>query len=333
MANPLSATVPISLVKRFLVGADQEVVERLAERSGISRALLHEPGARVTQEQFSTLYRLLANELDDEMPGIFSRPFRSGTLKYLCLSLLDAPRLEVSMHRFSQFLHLILDDFKVECERDAALGRVTLVPTKSGYMTNALGCELLLKCAHGVASWLIGQKIPLLAIEFSFPKPLYVGDYPYLFPGPVRFDAEHTCMSFEASYMDMPIRRHKTDLQDFLARAPEDWIFVTFAEQMMCHRVRHYIAGCLPEVATIEATAQALNHSVRTLCRRLTDEGTTFQAIKNELRRDIAIQRLTRTDDTIAAIADDIGFDDSTAFHRAFRSWTGSTPQAYRKVQ
>ncbi len=78
--------------------------------------------------------------------------------------------------------------------------------------------------------------------------------------------------------------------------------------------------------------AHALHHSVRTLCRRLSAEGTTFQAIKDEVRRDIAIRRLTRSEDPIAAIAFDVGFDNPTAFHRAFRHWTGSTPNAYRRA-
>jgi AraC-like DNA-binding protein len=71
---------------------------------------------------------------------------------------------------------------------------------------------------------------------------------------------------------------------------------------------------------------------VRTLCRRLAAEATTFQAIKDEVRRDIAIQRLTRSGDAIAEIAYDVGFDNPTAFHRAFRHWTGSTPNTYRRA-
>jgi AraC-like DNA-binding protein len=286
----------------------------------------------VTQEQFSTLYRLLASELDDEMPGIFSRPVRNGTLKYLCLSLLDAPRLEVAMHRFGQFLHLILEEFRLESRRDGAVCRVELVPNPDGPALNVLGRELMLKLAHGVASWLVGQKIPLLEVEFDFPRPPRASDYLYLFPGPVQFGRERTSMSFDATYLDMTIRRHKADLKRFLARAPEDWIFVSFAEQLVSHRVRQYLAGCLPTIPTIEVVAQDLHFSVRTLCRRLSAEGTTFQAIKDELRRDLAIQRLMRSSDAIGAIAYDVGFDDPTAFHRAFRHWTGSTPQAYRKM-
>ena len=241
--NPLSATVPISLVNGVLARADPAAVQRLAGQSGIPYELLHEPGSRVTQEQFSTLYRLLASELDDEMPGIFSRPLRNGTLKYLCLSLLDAPRLEVAMHRFGQFLHLILEEFRLESRRDGAVCRVELVPNPDGPALNVLGRELMLKLAHGVASWLVGQKIPLLEVEFDFPRPPRASDYLYLFPGPVQFGRERTSMSFDATYLDMTIRRHKADLKRFLARAPEDWIFVSFAEQLVSHRVRQYLAG------------------------------------------------------------------------------------------
>ncbi len=326
-----SATVPISLVNGFLASADPAVIQRVAGQSGIAYGLLQTPGARVTEEQFSTLYRLLATELDDEMPGIFSRPLRNGTLKYLCLSLLDAPRLEVALHRFGQFFYLILDDFRLESGREDALGRVALVSDPSGPGVSELGRELMLKLVHGVASWLVARRIPLAKVEFDFARP-HASDYLYQFPGPVQFSCGQSQLSFDAAYLDMPIRRRKADLQTFLARAPEDWIFVSFAEQMVCHRVRQYLADCLPATPTIETVAKDLHFSVRTLCRRLTAEGTTFQTVKDEVRRDIAILRLTRTSDAIAAIAYDIGFDNPTAFHRAFRHWTGSTPKAYRPM-
>jgi AraC-like DNA-binding protein len=138
-------------------------------------------------------------------------------------------------------------------------------------------------------------------------------------------------MRFSAAYFDMPIRQRKTNLRKFLARAPEDWIFVSFSEQLTSHRIRQYLAASLPDVPTVEDAARSFHWSVRTLCRRLAAEETAFQTLKDELRRDIAIQRLTGTNDPIAAIAGDVGFDDPTAFHRAFRHWTGSTPGEYRR--
>nr|WP_093647460.1 AraC family transcriptional regulator [Paraburkholderia aspalathi] len=333
MTSP-QATVPISLINGFLaaVSVEKMSIDRFVARAGISQSLLGKRGARVTQVQFATLYRMLAVELDDEMAGIFSRPLRNGFLKYLCLSLLDASTLEVAMHRFGQFFHLILDDVEIESSVDTGRARIAVVKPRGGHEVSVLGMELMLKLAHGVASWLVAQKIPLLQVEFDFTRPAHASDYLYLFPGPVQFNCAQTSMQFDASYFALPIRQRKSDLRTFLARAPEDWIFTSFSDQVASHRVRQYLESKLPEIATVDVVAHALHYSARTLARRLGAEGTTFQAVKDELRRDIAIQRLTTTDDALASIAFDIGFDDPTAFHRAFRHWTGSTPSAYRDV-
>jgi AraC-like DNA-binding protein len=327
------ATVPISLVNGFLgsVGTQPEIVDRHLSGSNIPRELLDRPGARVTEEQFSALYRSLAIELDDEMPGVFSRPLRSGALKFLCLSLLDAPNLETAMHRFGQFFHLVLDDFRFESRRSDLVASLIVHPGSTGAYPGVLGQELMLKLAHGIASWLIGQRIPLLQVQFAFPRPAHALEYLYLFPGPAKFGCAHTSMQFSSAYFDMPVRQRKANLRRFLARAPEDWIFVSFNEQLFSHRVREYLASRLPDVPTIEESAEGLHCSVRTLCRHLAAESTTFQVLKDELRRDIAIQRLTGSREPIAIIAGDVGFGDPTAFHRAFRHWTGSTPAAYRR--
>jgi AraC-like DNA-binding protein len=327
------ATVPISLVNGFLgsVGTRPDIVDQHLSAAHIPRALLDQPGARVTEEQFSTLYRSLAIELDDEMPGVFSRPLRSGALKFLCLSLLDAPNLETAMHRFGQFFHLVLDDFRFESRRGDLVATLALHPGSTGAQPSMLGQELMLKLAHGIASWLIGQRIALLQVQFAFPRPAHALEYLYLFPGPAKFDCNQTSMQFSSRYFDLPVRQRKANLRRFLARAPEDWIFVSFNEQLFSHRVREHLASRLPDVPSIEEAAEGLHCSVRTLCRHLAAEGTAFQVLKDELRRDIAIQRLTGTHEPIAIIAGDVGFGDPTAFHRAFRHWTGSTPAAYRR--
>lgn len=331
--EPPSATVPISLVKAFLAGADArpDTIRRYLEEAGIAEQLLTEPGARVTEEQFSTLYQALAIALDDEMPGFFRRPLRSGTLKFLCLSLLDARNLETALHRFSQFFHIVLDDFRIESRRDGPIAQLALAPNPAFERIRPLGHELMLKLAHGVASWLIGQHIPLLQVDLACPRPPHALDHRYFFSGPVSFDRQATLMRFSGAYLDLPIRQSKRNLRRFLARAPGDWIFGSFSEQLVSHRVRQYLAARLPDLPTIEQAAASLNCSVRTLCRRLAVEDTTFQALKDELRRDVAIARLTETDETITQIAGDIGFDDPSAFHRAFRHWTGSTPGTYRR--
>ena len=69
----------------------------------------------------------------------------------------------------------------------------------------------------------------------------------------------------------------------------------------------------------------------RTLIRKLDADGTSFQTIKDGLRRDIAIRRLQTGDASIEAIAQDVGFASAASFHKAFHRWTGATPSAYRR--
>src|SRR5690606_32132358 len=79
------------------------------------------------------------------------------------------------------------------------------------------------------------------------------------------------------------------------------------------------------------AFARALHMAPSTLRRRLEDEGQSFQAIKDELRRDLAIHYLCHTSKSVMDISSELGFSESSAFHRAFKKWTGAGPGEYRQ--
>jgi len=85
----------------------------------------------------------------------------------------------------------------------------------------------------------------------------------------------------------------------------------------------------LPE---LEAVARELGTAPATLRRRLKAEGESFQAIKDEVRRDLAISYLSTTDKSIREIALELGFLEPSAFHRAFRKWAHTSPGAYRRA-
>lgn len=328
-----TATVPISLVCDLLTGvADKTtVVEQAIEQSGIARELLGMAAARVTVDQFAELYRRLALLLDDETPGFFSRPLRGGTLKFLCLSMLDAANLNIALHRFVSYFRLLLDDLAFEVSREEGMTRIALIEIQAPRSPRTLVHELLLKLVHGVASWMIGRKIPLLQVDFAFARPARASEYIYLYPGPARFEQAQTALYISPEYLQATIRQDKYALSRFLHRAPADWIYVSFSERLLAHRVRDYLEPRLAAAPTLAAVADALHLSVRTLSRRLLDEGTTFKAVKDELRRDMAILSLTKSEQAIAAVGAAIGFEDHATFSRAFKQWTGSSPGAYRR--
>jgi len=94
--------------------------------------------------------------------------------------------------------------------------------------------------------------------------------------------------------------------------------------------VRNCLGERLNKDSDIQSIAQALNLSERTLGRKLSEEGTTFLKIKDELRKKIALRLLGESTQSIEVISTEIGFTSLTAFYRAFKAWTGGTPRAYR---
>lgn len=332
MVDSANATVPIAFVRELFAGTalDADARAALLRDAGIAAVRLDEGAARVTTDQFATLYRALARALDDELPGLFSRPVRGGTLKFLCSGMLEAASLRTALYRLTRFFRLVLDDLRLELERDGGALRIVFEPWQPGVIARTFAQEILLRVIHGVSSWLVGRKIPLARIDFTYPRPAHASEYVFLYPGPAYFEQSRTAMYFALEDAASPIRQDRRTLSAFLQRAPGDWLFSSFAERVVSHRVREYLEPRLHEALGADAVARALHLSVRTLSRRLRAEGTGFQAIRDELRRDVAIRRLSGSTAPIAVIAADLGFEDATTFHRAFRAWTGSTPGAYR---
>ena len=194
------------------------------------------------------------------------------------------------------------------------------------------GHMLLLKLAHGIASWLTGRELSLRDVSFVFECPDFSEDYPILFPAPIRFGQASSSITFDGLLGGLPVSRSEAEMQDFLIRAPRDWIFTNFREHTLPLRVRELLLLSDRLECHLSDAAQALNLTPRTLMRRLDVEGTSFQGIKDGLRRDIAIRDLTYGSKSIEAISQDIGFASAANFHRAFRRWTDVTPGAYRRL-
>jgi AraC-like DNA-binding protein len=96
-------------------------------------------------------------------------------------------------------------------------------------------------------------------------------------------------------------------------------------------RVRELLLQSERLSCNLEDAARALNLTPRTLIRRLDAENTSFQEIKDGLRRDIAIRDLSLGAKSIEAVSQDVGFASAANFHRAFKRWTGTTPGSYRR--
>ncbi len=304
-------------------------LEALLEQVGLSAQ--SQTRARVTHDQIVGLYQEAVVASGDEMMGLWSRPIRPGALKLLCASAHGASSLSAALFRFISFWNLLLDDFSMTMDHQGESLRISLV-SRDGATANRFGHMLLLKLTHGVASWLVGFELPLRDVSFGFDRPEFAEDYPVLFPAPIQFGQACSSITFGANQSKLSVAGSEAEMQEFLLRAPRDWIFTSLREHTLPMRVREMLLRSDQLETGLKETARLLHLTPRTLMRRLDAEATSFQSIKDGLRRDIAIRDLTNSPKSIEAISQDTGFASAANFHRAFKRWTDMTPGAYRKL-
>ena len=330
------STVAIGFVTGITSGVGRAGLtpEVLLERAGIATRLLHDRTARIPVARYAALYRLINDSLDDEGFALFSRPLRRGSFEFLCRAVLSAPTLELALERIARFLHVVLDDLSVEIETSGRAAVIVISEEQAppvGAAGRVFAYEWLLRMIHGLAAWLVAHPLPLDEVAFPYPPPLHVADYELVFAPRHTFDAPRLEARFPVEWLALPVRRDEAALTIFLADAPASITTLYRRDRALAQRVREHLRAALPEHLALPALAKRLFLSPRTLHRRLEDEGTSFRAIKDGLRRELAIEWLSKTSRPLNRIGTDLGFADAAAFYRAFAAWTGSGPREYRR--
>jgi AraC-like DNA-binding protein len=183
----------------------------------------------------------------------------------------------------------------------------------------------------GYACWAVNSRIPLLETCFPFDALEHIEVYRMLFPGPLHFRSESAKISFDPQYAALSIRRDDRALNKMLQHAVPLTIFPYRRDRLLVQRVRELLRMQPDSPHTGESLAMELHVSPRTLHRQLQEEGTSLQALKNEIRRDRAVELLNRTSRPIKQIAPAVGFHNEKSFSRAFKQWTGVTPESVRE--
>ena len=317
-----------------LSGVSIQFVEALlaaapAERLPLLRAANIDPGAeRVTAQSYAALMRAVAHRLDDEFFGRDSRRMKLGSFAMLGHAVIGCRTLQRAMARAIRFYGLMLDDTAGGLvERDGLLW----IEFRSKSGVDLFAHENLLLFLHRLACWLVNRRLPVSALGFAFPAPSRAEEYKLIFSAEASFDQPCSYLAIDQRYASLPVVRGEAALKEFLALAPEN-LFVRYRPSHgTAHLVRLHLAAMpLPDWPDFDRLARSLGMSASTLHRRLAAEDSHFQEIKDQIRRERAIAMLRQSDRSIMAIAEELGFAEPSAFHRAFRKWTGKAPGQFR---
>lgn len=284
----------------------------------------------VTPQEYGRLWLAIAKATDDEFFGLAARPMRHGSFALLCHAVLHAGTLGKALRRALQFLRVVLDDPHGELMVVDGQAQIVLTGAAAPYPAFAYRTFWLLLL--GVACWLTGRRIPLQRIDFACPRPDQRADYLQFFGVPVHFDQPQCRLVFDSAWLDLPTIRSEQALKIFLRGTPGNLLV----------RYRHD-AGWVTKIRTrlkavpaaswpdFDALARQLGTTPATLRRRLRSEGQSFASLKDEMRSAQAQSLLCESALSVAEIANELGFTEPSAFHRAFRKWTGASPGAFRR--
>lgn len=324
------AATPIAFIRAMLVAYEKYGVDpaEALQRARITPRLLHSADARITAEQMEVFSETAMRQLDDEALAWFGRRLPWGSYGMLCRASLTSPDLGVALKRWCRHHRLLVDDVLLTLRVTGPRAELTI--EERGPIDPRLRefCLLtLLRYVHGYACWLVDSRIQLLGVAFAHPPPRHHQAYALMFPGPVHFNAATSGIGFDAQYLALPLRRDEAALRTMLRRALPLTVLQYRRDRLLVQRVREFLLTH----QTADTLAHALNISVRTLHRQLHDEGTSLQALKDQVRRDAAIALLTRTTRSVKQISIAVSFRSEKSFSRAFREWTGESPAEYRR--
>ncbi len=327
---PLSGSVPGSYV--------QLLFEYLAAQGRDAAAILGEPAPppgrerAYPAERWRAMLALAARHMDDPGLGLAVgariTPAHLGPLGYV---LLASNSVAAALQRYLGYQRLVHDVSPVRHYVDGA-GAVLEWSDESraiGLLANQCGMAALVQFARAIGA---ADVLPL-ALHFVEPRPPDVAPYLALFRCPVLFGQSATRVIFPLAMMEQALGRPDPALVALLERQVQNLFAALPPRDTLEGEIRRQISRhILQGEPALEAIAQALHLSGRTLRRRLAERGWSYRALLDDTRRRLAEDYLRDITLSLPEVALLLAYSEQSAFNRAFLRWSGSTPQRWRRA-
>lgn len=330
-------TIAVAFVRQSLEGAAAAGYDtnRFLKECGISPGLLKQSQARIALDNFVLLQQRVMKVMNDEGMGLFDKPMRLGSFDLMAHAVMHCSTVGEVLERMCHYNNLFEVGFIHAIEQRGDYLVYQLHRRHPGAVKNSYIATSSAMTIHRFLCWLSATRVPLASVHLDYPPPEWAAEYRYVFYGfPVKFNQKYMELSFHQSDMSLPNQQDVTSLEAYVARAPRN-IFTPQENLSYSIQIRGEILRTMQKdggVPNMEEVAKQLSMHPQTLRRRLREESTDFTLIRTQARRDVAIYMLSQPNNRIEDISEQLGFSESSAFVRAFKSWMGMTPMAYRKI-
>lgn len=287
---------------------------------------------RYPMAEWRQLLETAAQALHDPLLGLHLgqsiSPSHIGVLGY---TILACANLGEALLRLQRFYRLVYDaePMQVQQQDDAISLEWGLDYGRPGELVDTTAITALVQFARDIT----GQQASPSYVSFINPAPADIGPYKAYFRCALAFDQPTTIVRFPVVFLASPLRQPDAGLLAILEQQATNLLQKLPAVDDYEQQVRRAIIRLARTAApSIERVAEALHSSVRTLQRRLAERGLNFQDLLEDTRFRMAKEYLSDRRLQLSEVAQLLGYSEQSAFNRAFKRWSGSTPRAWRRA-
>jgi AraC-like DNA-binding protein len=306
-------------------------VAALFNEAGLAMAALSDPDLRFPTERVSLLWQLAAARSGNLAIGLVnSSAACPACFDVVAYAMMSSPNLQGLLERVVRYVAIVSDAASLAVTEDHEGYRMILELFGGGQPVPRQRFEFDLMTILSFCRWVANRDLRPLALELRFPPPADLGPYQDAFKCPLRFNARVNALLFARIDMLAPLPTANPELAGVHERLASDHL-QRLDHTQISGRTRVAIIHRLPDgEPRRREIATALEMSERTLQRRLQAEGSSFQRLLDDTRRELAQQYLGQTDVSLADATYLLGFREKSSFFHAVKRWFGTSPRHYR---
>ena len=311
------------------VGVDPDAVMASLD---VTRDVIDDPAGWIDASVMARAWELVPRLASDPVFGLHAaEDMPLGVYGPLELAVIASATVEAALTRVERYYRLLgsMTDLRVSRASDGAITvRATPVSPAAHGLRHYYEHMLALLVVR-LRAIVVDLNERMIVVTFAHAAPADTSEHRRLLGPNVRFGAAHNEITLAPHAGALPLRTAHPDLAAVLEQH-------SAAQELrpdapMPERVRRALAQALRAGdASLATVATKLARAPRSIQRDLHAEGTTFADVLDEVRRETAARYVAEGTMAIGEIAFLLGFSQSSAFHRAFKRWTRSTPSAYR---
>jgi len=291
--------------------------------------------ARIPIHTFHSIWSFIFNRSKDPDFGLHfgeqSHTWLSGHLLYAMM--MNCENVEHAIRKNFQYHNLIMDIIRPMIKVKTPLAYLTWEMGHPAVAPERHLSESVLALFASMLRFLTGDQFKLTEVRFTHPCPGSTAEHERIFQAPLVFGQKKNEIVLSKNCLSNPILLANPKIMEGLEQLVQRALHRAYAQNSWKEKVAQILfKALLQEKKTdIETVAQHLAMTIRNLQLKLKEEGTSFRKLLDEVRKQIAIGYLKDGNDSICEIALLLGFADQSAFHHAFKRWTGKTPGEYRR--